>query len=167
MAVFVPVSFMTGDTGRLFGEFGVTVAAAVGFSAFVALTHDADDDLEAVRERHAEVAHGRAASIGCSTISTRNTRRAAPRDSTGRRPLWIVGGALALFGVAVMVLIVRVFRFRGLRLPSELAPDEDRAFVRIFVGAPEGSSLASTSIASCAKSSRSPRTRSNAAMRSA
>ena len=37
MAVFVPVSFMTGDTGRLFGEFGVTVAAAVGFSAFVAL----------------------------------------------------------------------------------------------------------------------------------
>ena len=38
MAVFVPVSFMTGDTGRLFGEFGVTVAAAVGFSAFVALT---------------------------------------------------------------------------------------------------------------------------------
>ncbi len=38
MAVFVPVSFMTGDTGRLFGEFGVTVAAAVGFSAFVALS---------------------------------------------------------------------------------------------------------------------------------
>ena len=38
MAVFVPISFMTGDTGRLFGEFGVTVAAAVGFSAFVALS---------------------------------------------------------------------------------------------------------------------------------
>ncbi|HET9472753.1 MAG TPA: efflux RND transporter permease subunit, partial [Steroidobacteraceae bacterium] len=38
MAVFVPVSFMTGDTGRLFGEFGVTVAAAVGFSAFIALS---------------------------------------------------------------------------------------------------------------------------------
>ena len=37
MAVFLPVSFMTGDTGRLFGEFGVTVAAAVGFSAFIAL----------------------------------------------------------------------------------------------------------------------------------
>ncbi|HEX6638586.1 MAG TPA: efflux RND transporter permease subunit, partial [Steroidobacteraceae bacterium] len=38
MAVFIPVSFMSGDVGRLFGEFGVTVAAAVGFSAFVALT---------------------------------------------------------------------------------------------------------------------------------
>src|SRR6187397_2820623 len=38
MAVFLPVSFMTGDTGRLFGEFGLTVAAAVGFSAFVALS---------------------------------------------------------------------------------------------------------------------------------
>ena len=31
--------------------------------------------------------------------------------------------------------------FAGLRLPSELAPQEDRAFVRIFVTAPEGSSL--------------------------
>ncbi|NDB25969.1 MAG: efflux RND transporter permease subunit, partial [Gammaproteobacteria bacterium] len=38
MAVFVPVSYMSGTLGRLFGEFGVTVAAAVGFSAVVALT---------------------------------------------------------------------------------------------------------------------------------
>ena len=38
MAVFVPVSYMPGTLGRLFGEFGVTVAAAVGFSALVALT---------------------------------------------------------------------------------------------------------------------------------
>ena len=38
IAVFVPISFMPGDIGRLFGEFGVTLAAAVGFSALVALT---------------------------------------------------------------------------------------------------------------------------------
>ncbi len=38
MAVFVPVSYMEGNLGRLFGEFGVTVAAAVAFSALIALT---------------------------------------------------------------------------------------------------------------------------------
>lgn len=38
MSVFVPVTFMPGDTGRLFAEFSVTLAIAVGFSGFVALT---------------------------------------------------------------------------------------------------------------------------------
>ena len=38
VAVFVPISFMPGNIGRLFGEFGITLAAAVLFSALVALT---------------------------------------------------------------------------------------------------------------------------------
>src|SRR5690606_39276289 len=38
VAVFVPLSFLTGKVGRLFTEFGVTMAAAVIFSSFVALT---------------------------------------------------------------------------------------------------------------------------------
>ena len=37
-AVFVPLAFMTGNTGRLFTEFALTVAAAVLVSGFVALT---------------------------------------------------------------------------------------------------------------------------------
>ncbi|HKE96467.1 MAG TPA: efflux RND transporter permease subunit [Povalibacter sp.] len=37
-AVFVPISFLPGDLGRLFREFGFTLAAAVLFSALVALT---------------------------------------------------------------------------------------------------------------------------------
>ncbi len=38
VAVFVPLSFIQGDIGRLFSEFGITLAAAVVFSSFVALT---------------------------------------------------------------------------------------------------------------------------------
>ncbi len=38
IAVFLPLAFMTGTTGRLFREFGVTVATAVAISGFVALT---------------------------------------------------------------------------------------------------------------------------------
>ena len=38
VAVFVPISFLPGENGRLFREFGLTLAAAVLFSALVALT---------------------------------------------------------------------------------------------------------------------------------
>src|SRR5687767_8727900 len=37
-AVFIPISFLPGDVGRLFSEFGFTLAASVLFSALVALT---------------------------------------------------------------------------------------------------------------------------------
>ncbi len=37
-AVFVPISFLPGDIGRLFREFGFTLAASVLFSALIALT---------------------------------------------------------------------------------------------------------------------------------
>jgi multidrug efflux pump len=140
MAVFVPVSFMTGDTGRLFGEFGVTVAAAVGFSAFVALTMTPTmtSKLFANGMPKSRMAGGIDRVFHNLDEKYAHVLRGA---LTGRRPIWIVGGALAMFGVAVMLLI-QGFPFAGMKLPSELAPEEDRAFVRIFVGAPEGASLA-------------------------
>lgn len=38
IAVFVPITFMQGDVGRLFTEFALTMAAAVAFSSLLALT---------------------------------------------------------------------------------------------------------------------------------
>jgi len=38
IAVFVPITFLEGDIGRLFREFALTIAAAVFFSSFLALT---------------------------------------------------------------------------------------------------------------------------------
>tara|TARA_B110000305_G_C19036371_1_gene446101 strand:- start:93 stop:638 length:546 start_codon:yes stop_codon:yes gene_type:complete len=38
VAVFVPISFLDGDLGKLFTEFAITLAVAVCFSSFVALT---------------------------------------------------------------------------------------------------------------------------------
>ncbi len=38
ISVFLPITFMQGDVGRLFTEFAITLAAAVGISSFVALT---------------------------------------------------------------------------------------------------------------------------------
>ena len=38
VVVFLPVSFMSGNIGRLFREFGITIAAATLFSLFVSFT---------------------------------------------------------------------------------------------------------------------------------
>jgi len=38
IAVFVPITFLEGDIGRLFTEFALTISAAVAFSSLVALT---------------------------------------------------------------------------------------------------------------------------------
>jgi multidrug efflux pump len=139
MAVFVPVSFMTGDTGRLFGEFGVTVAAAVGFSAFIALSLT---PMMASKLFANGMPKSRLAVRIDKVFHNLDDRYAAGlrRAISGRRPLWIVGAALGLFGVLVTLFLVG-FPFSGLRIASELAPQEDRAMIRIFVTAPEGSSI--------------------------
>jgi multidrug efflux pump len=139
MAVFVPVSFMTGDTGRLFGEFGVTVAAAVGFSAFIALSLT---PMMASKLFANGMPKSRMVGGIDRVFHNLDDRYAAGlrRALEGRKPLWIVGGALALFGLLVTLFVVG-FPFSGLRIPSELAPQEDRAMIRIFVTAPEGASI--------------------------
>jgi len=139
MAVFVPVSFMSGDTGRLFGEFGVTVAAAVGFSAFIALSLTP----MMASKLFANGMPKSRMSGGIDRVFHNLDDRYADglrRALAGKRPLWIVGSSLALFAVLVLLLL-RGWPFEALRIPSELAPQEDRAMVRIFVTAPEGSSL--------------------------
>ncbi len=139
MAVFVPVSFMTGDTGRLFGEFGVTVAAAVGFSAFVALSLT---PMMTARLFANGMPKSRMTGGIDRVFHDLDGKYAAAlrRALAGRGPLYIVGGAMGLFGLLLMLLVVG-WPFSGLRIPSELAPIEDRAFVRIFITAPEGSSI--------------------------
>jgi multidrug efflux pump len=139
MAVFVPISFMSGDTGRLFGEFGVTVAAAVGFSAFVALslTPMMTSKLFANGMPKSRMAGG----VDRMFHDIDDRYAVVLRNAlAGRRPIWIVAGSLVLFLVALLLFVFGL-PFSGLKLSSELTPAEDRAFVRIFVGAPEGASL--------------------------
>jgi multidrug efflux pump len=139
MAVFIPVSFMTGDTGRLFGEFGVTVAAAVGFSAFIALSLT---PMMASKLFGNGIPRSKMAGGVDRVFHDLDDKYAAGlrRALTGRRPLWIVGGSLAGFGALLLLLVVG-WPFAGLKIPTELAPQEDRAMIRIFVTAPEGSSI--------------------------
>jgi len=76
IAVFLPLAFLTTSTGKLFREFGVTVAVSVAISGFVALTlspmlcgrvlrrHPAEHGIKAVLARGFErLADGYAATL--------------------------------------------------------------------------------------------------------
>jgi multidrug efflux pump len=140
IAVFVPVSYMEGNLGRLFGEFGVTVAAAVGFSALVALTLTPmlASKLFANGIKRRRVANALDRMFKNLATAYEHALRGAMR---GRRPL---GLALAAAGVTVLLVSLMVLGkpFGLLKLQQEFAPTEDRAMMPVMVNAPEGASLA-------------------------
>jgi len=130
IAVFVPLAFITGNTGRLFREFGITLAIAVSFSTFIALT---------------------LTPMLCSVFLS--------KGSTSKRGLkgWLESGFKAmergyerlLVGsikksslvvlVALVVSLVGVLLFS--LLSSEFLPVEDRGVILNVIKAPEGSTL--------------------------
>jgi multidrug efflux pump len=134
-AVFAPLGFISGTTGKLFTEFALTVTAAVLVSGFVALTltpmmcslflkeHESHGRLYLAMERF----------FTGMTAGYRNALRKLLTKKTGR-----AGIGLAFFAVASVGAITFSF------LKSELSPSEDRGFFLSVVVAPEGSSMAYT-----------------------
>ena len=140
MAVFVPVSYMQGTLGRLFGEFGVTVAAAVGFSAIIALTLT---PMMASKLFANGIRRGRFAEAVDKRfkILTDAYEASLRRSMQARRPLAIVLGAAV---VTTLLIALTVFGkpVSWFKLPQEFAPTEDRAMMPVMVSGPEGASLA-------------------------
>ncbi|HEX5031492.1 MAG TPA: efflux RND transporter permease subunit [Candidatus Eisenbacteria bacterium] len=134
VAVFIPVAFLQGSVGRLFNEFGLTVAVAVAISGFVALSLT-----PMLTSRMLRPLHGGGKGWATRTFDNffRWLDRVYDRLLRGviRRP-WAVGGVVLLFiGVsAVCFMFMR----------KELAPTEDRGVAFGIVIAPEGSTLAYT-----------------------
>jgi multidrug efflux pump len=129
ITVFLPMSFLQGNVGKLFREFGFTIAAAVLFSALVALSLTPMLVTKlfksgAQRSRFSEVVEHFFARL--SAAYDRSLRRLL------QRPWLIIGGTLA--AVALAAVLLRA-------LPSELAPPEDRGFLLIGLNGPEGASL--------------------------
>jgi multidrug efflux pump len=137
VAVFVPISYMQGNVGRLFSEFGIAVAAAVVFSAIVALTLT---PMMTSKLFAGGIHRGRLASAVDRAFRALAERfEAGLRWSLqGRRPVLVLAAAA---GSATVVLVMLLAPFSPLRLPTELAPQEDRGRVQIFVQGPEGASL--------------------------
>jgi multidrug efflux pump len=126
VAVFIPISFMPGALGRLFGEFGISLAAAIAFSGLVALTLV---PMLASKLFAGGLHRGRLATRLDAFFQrvTGGYRRSLERFV--RRPSVAIV-ALALVAIAGAVL----FEI----LPSEYAPPEDRNMVVMTMRGPEG-----------------------------
>jgi len=129
ISVFVPISFLPGAIGRLFREFGFTLAAAVAFSCLIALTLTPAMASRMFREHEQRGAFALRIDGFFRSLAARYERRLG---SLIRRPWLVVGGTLALVAVAAAAILT---------LPREFAPAEDRGALRISLVAPEGSSL--------------------------
>ena len=131
--VFLPVIFLEGFIGRLFREFGVTLAAAVLISAFVSLT--ITPVLNVVLSRKSQ-GHNKFY-IKTEPFFT-GMENGYKRWLTGflkiRWMAWVIVGACVIMFVAIF-----------LNLKSEIAPLEDRSSIRFGVTAPEGTSFSKMS----------------------
>jgi multidrug efflux pump len=129
VAVFLPLTFLTDETGRLFREFAVTVAAALTVSGFVAVTLSPALCALVVRPHTAE--HGIKALFArlFERLAAAYGRTLAP--VLARPGLWVAGGAA---WVALGVLLIPT-------VEQELIPKSDRGLFFAFTQAPEGSTI--------------------------
>ena len=127
-AVYAPLAFATGRTGRLFIEFALTLAGAVMVSGFVALT--LSPMMCSVLLKH-QTSHGwlyNRIERGFDAM-THGYDRLLMRLLDRR---WIV------VAIAIATAVGAGFLFRAMK--SELAPTEDRGVIFGLVSAPQGSS---------------------------
>ncbi len=128
ISVFVPLAFLQGDIGRLFSEFALTMAAAVAFSSFVALSLS-PMLASKILPRHLEQSR---LSAGIDWFFKKINRgyMFLLRGLLVHR--WVIGIVfVATLGAAAWLLEA---------IPSEYAPKEDRGAFFVMVTGPEGAS---------------------------
>ena len=132
-AVFVPVAFMGGVTGRLYQQFAITIAVSVIFSAINALT--LSPALSAMLLRKPTPGHGPIAwffgkfnaSFEWITNAYGSIVAGLVRKATRSMLLLVVvGGGIYLLGKVV---------------PGGFIPDEDKGYLFVAIELPEGASL--------------------------
>jgi len=141
VAVFVPVAFMPGITGQFFRQFGLTVAAAVLISLFVALTLDPMLSARFARAAGGERREGRFAGWLRAVFEAGERAYARSLDVVLRRRFVTIGAAAGLFVASVAV---------AGSLGSEFMPQEDRGQIIVNLEYLPGTSLSTSSTRSAA-----------------
>jgi multidrug efflux pump len=129
VAVFTPILFLGGITGRLFQEFGIVIAGAVVISTFVALTLTPMLSTKFLKrgQKHSEFYYKTEPFFKWLNISYRRSLKYFME----RR--WFA--FVVLIGAGLLMYIL----FTGLQ--KELAPIEDRARIGLSATAPEGATF--------------------------
>ncbi len=136
VAVFLPLTFLTDETGRLFREFAVTVASALTVSGFVAITLSPALCALVVRRQPTEHGVKGALALFFERLSGAYAALLAPvlrhpGLAMGIGAGWLVLGVALLFGIPGVLDPI----------PEELVPRSDRSVVFVWTEAPEGATL--------------------------
>jgi multidrug efflux pump len=129
VAVFTPLAFLKGNTGRLFNEFGIAVAGSVIISGLVALTLTPMLSAKILRVTKEHGPVFRAFERGFEALAAYYSR--ALGWAVRRRGVVVIGVLVTVAGAVVL--------FRSLK--REFVPPEDRGYFVTIVIAPEGASL--------------------------
>jgi multidrug efflux pump len=129
VAVFLPVIFLQGLTGRLFREFGLVVASSVAISAFVSLTLTPMMSSKILRRRDRQPWLYRKTEPFFTGMTAFYS--SALEGFMKRR--WMAFIVIAISGALIY--------FLGTTIPSELSPLEDRSEFRLQAQAPEGATF--------------------------
>ncbi|WP_113923665.1 efflux RND transporter permease subunit [Cognataquiflexum aquatile] len=128
-AVFLPVIFLTGTTGRLFREFGIVVAGAVIISAFVALTMTPMLSAKLLKKREKQNAFYNWTEPFFIWLNNLY-------EVTLNKFMKIRWSAFAI----IIVMGFGIYYFFKV-IPTELAPVEDRGEMRVIISGPEGATF--------------------------
>jgi HAE1 family hydrophobic/amphiphilic exporter-1 len=133
IAVFVPVAFFPGTTGRLYAQFSITIAFSVALSAFNALTLTPALSALLLDRAH----HGKGWFFsGVERVITAGTNAYVSALRRIMRVRW----AMVLVFVASLGVTWLVYR----AVPQAFVPSEDLGYFITLVQAPSGSSLQHT-----------------------
>jgi HAE1 family hydrophobic/amphiphilic exporter-1 len=133
IAVFVPVAFFPGTTGRIYQQFSLTIAFSIALSAFNALTLSPALSARLLRrDSHERSAPFRAINRAMAWSHERYGRLL---HRVLRHTWWVI----AAFAVALAVTA-----WAYVRTPSGFVPDEDQGYLIIAVQGPPGASLQQT-----------------------
>ena len=129
LSVFAPLLFLPGYVGRLFVELAAAIAAAVAFSAFLALSLSPMLASRILRP-----------ASGSGWVARRVDRGMEALKNSYRNSLTMLLGRRAAVGgvVGLIVLVAAGAGAMFLTLPSELVPPEDRGRIVGRVQGPEG-----------------------------
>ena len=133
LAVFIPVSFVSGITGLLFRQFSITIATAIVFSAFNALT--LSPALCAILLRP----HEKSKKGLFAAFNRWFDRR---MESYGTFSNTIVKHTVRTAIFVAVTFLLTVIGWEA--LPSGFLPEEDQGYLMVIVGTPDASSLQTT-----------------------
>jgi len=127
-AVFLPIIFLQGFVGRLFREFGIVIAGAVLISAFVSLSLTPMLNARMIRKKRAH------------TRFYEQTEKyfVAMNRAYEKMLTWFM--ARRWLAIAVIAGALGIIGLIGANLQSELAPLDDRSYLRLSFTGPEGAS---------------------------